>query len=715
MRGNRSIRRFFCIALSLLLGLATILTPTYALAEPAAADLQEGQAGGVVDDPEHGVEGIEWTLSKDGVLKISSEGKDQGLSFVREESPWYPYCLQVKKIVIGRGITALGSRLFEGYTSMESLELCEGVLDIGSLCFADCISLSEVTLPESLQDIGSEAFKNCTWLETIELPKQMRTIGSYGFYGCDQLKTVRFPETLGKMDTGAFEGCTALKAIRVPDGITVLGNSVFSNCISLEEVVFPETLAKIGPYTFNNAKSLTSVHFPASVRQIESAFYACEKLCTLYFDGNAPEIDQSAFVKTNATAFYPSDDATWTRVKLQHLNREIQWVPWDPATGETGAILISDSDVTLASDQIPYDIYHNTELQYPEVSVVCEGKKLVPGKDYVLSVLNGGGAALACYLGNYQLQIVGQGDYCGTVKKSYEIVKAEPRLQFASPYVEKQTDSGPFTNDLTVNEGWYTSYTSSDPGIASVDSYGRVTIHAAGAVDITVNTSENDYYKAGSATYRLSISEPPMPTPTAPPEPTTLPTTVPTPRRTAPPTTVPPPRPTVSPPKTPTPTPTAPPEPTVSPTKTPLPTPTPTPAPSETTIPSEPPKVSKPSKATEKTSGKSDSAPSSGTQKRDRLPKPRIVLRKGKSKTGTHYIKIKVTRYKGKYVQIFLRQKNKKYKRIKLASSVIKRKKSFKLAYTHRGVTLWFKVRTYSKRGGKRSYSPYSREKRVVL
>ncbi len=91
------------------------------------------------------------------------------------------------------------------------------------------------------------------------------------------------------------------------------------------------------------------------------------------------------------------------------------------------------------------------------------------------------------------------------------------------------------------------------------------------------------------------------------------------------------------------------------------------------------------------------------------------MLKKGKSKTGMRYIKIKITKYKGKYVQIFLRQKHRKYKKIKLKSPVLKKKKSFKLAYTRRQVKLWFRVRTYAKSGGKRYYSPYSKAKGVVL
>ncbi len=657
----------FCTVLSLLFGLLAFPQPSYALAETAAVDRQEGQLGGVIDSP--GAEGVEWRLSEDGVLRVYSEGKDQACNIGREEAPWYPYCSQVKKVVIGPGITELQAYVFEGYTSLESLELCEGMQRVGSFCFADCISLTEIVLPESFRDISDRAFKDCSSLTSVDLPKQMQTIDMYAFYRCDHLKTVRFPETLAKLEISAFEGCSALEAVHLPDGITVLQDLAFSQCKSVKEVFFPETLAKIGNQAFYNATELTSVHFPASVKQIgENSFAGSEKLSSLYFDGNAPEIEKSAFLDVTATAFYPTGDATWTEDVMQDYGGMIRWCPWDPATGELGKIRISDSDMMLVSDRLVFDYYKE---QYPEVTVVCQGKKLVQGTDYVMAP----GKMQPVYPGVYEIKIIGQGEYCGVVTKSFEIEKQEPKMRFVSSYVRKQTNSSPFINELKEwSSDMEMTYTSSDPGIASVDNSGKVTIHGAGEVDITVNVAENEIYKAGSGKYRLKITPPPTPTP------------IPTPK------------------------------------KTPIPTGTRSPTPTETPTEPAPVHLVQVSAAPGRLHSMPLSSPSPGRKitttsgkKRGKWPKPHIMLKKGKSKTGMRYIKIKITKYKGKYVQIFLRQKHRKYKKIKLKSPVLKKKKSFKLAYTRRQVKLWFRVRTYAKSGGKRYYSPYSKAKGVVL
>ncbi len=97
--------------------------------------------------------------------------------------------------------------------------------------------------------------------------------------------------------------------------------------------------------------------------------------------------------------------------------------------------------------------------------------------------------------------------------------------------------------------------------------------------------------------------------------------------------------------------------------------------------------------------------------------KPVIRLSKGRTSIGAKCVKVRIIKYKGTHVQIYIRQKKKgKFVRIKLKKSSIKKnKKLFKLAYTKRGKTLYCKVRTYRKIKGKKQYSEFSKIKRIRL
>ena len=93
--------------------------------------------------------------------------------------------------------------------------------------------------------------------------------------------------------------------------------------------------------------------------------------------------------------------------------------------------------------------------------------------------------------------------------------------------------------------------------------------------------------------------------------------------------------------------------------------------------------------------------------------KPVYTIKKGK-KEGVCYIAVCLKKYAGNRIQIYMKKKGGKYRKIKLKSDRIKRYKGrFKLRYNMKGKTLSFKIRTYRKKGKKKIVSYYSKEKRI--
>nr|MCR4584954.1 leucine-rich repeat domain-containing protein [Lachnospiraceae bacterium] len=79
-----------------------------------------------------------WTLTKDGVLTISGTGE---IEEVNGDS-WK--VVDVKEVVIGNGVTAIGDGVF-GACCMTSVTIPENVTSVGEFGFAGCDTLEEVT------------------------------------------------------------------------------------------------------------------------------------------------------------------------------------------------------------------------------------------------------------------------------------------------------------------------------------------------------------------------------------------------------------------------------------------------------------------------------------------------------------------------------------------------------------------------------------------
>ncbi len=92
---------------------------------------------------------------------------------------------------------------------------------------------------------------------------------------------------------------------------------------------------------------------------------------------------------------------------------------------------------------------------------------------------------------------------------------------------------------------------------------------------------------------------------------------------------------------------------------------------------------------------------------------PKVKITKGK--TGSiRYLTIHLKKYKGKYVQIYMKKKGKRFKKINLLYNKIKKYKGkFKLQYLNKNQKLYFKARTYKLKGKKKIYSKYSKVLRV--
>ena len=161
------------------------------------------------------------------------ENKEDLLNYIIQQSeggiiPWIEYNERIEKVVIGDGITSVGS-----YT------------------FYNCANLSEIKIAGTVTEIGKGAFKNCSKLEKISIPKKLQVIEDETFYSCNSLKKIKIPDEVKKIGEKAFWNCYGITSISFESKIESIGYAAFENCTDLKVLsTIPKSVVKIGDRAF---------------------------------------------------------------------------------------------------------------------------------------------------------------------------------------------------------------------------------------------------------------------------------------------------------------------------------------------------------------------------------------------------------------------------------------------------------------------------------
>ena len=169
---------------------------------------------------------------------------------------------------------------------------------------------------------------------------------------------------------------------------------------------------------------------------------------------------------------------------------------------------VSGLVVTLSAISYTYD----GKAKEPAVTVKDGSIVLSEGTEYTVSYTDNTDAGTAT------LKVIGIGSYKGEKSVTFTIDKADAELIFADSALTKKITDPVFTNVLTKTTDGTLSFKSSNTNVAIVNnSSGLVTIKGAGTATITATAAEGKNYKAGSATYSLTVKALPTPAPTPKP------------------------------------------------------------------------------------------------------------------------------------------------------------------------------------------------------
>lgn len=600
----------------------------------------------------------------EGTVTIAEIGED-----TQKKSACIPDGIRkasVKKLIIKNNISL--SKNCNEYMNLSSVEMEGENSSIWEECFKDLKKLQTVRITGQAT-FKEGCFYGCEALENLYVGSYL-IIESTAFYGCSSLKKLEISGGVRSIGDSAFEGCTSLTQVNIGKKAIEVGKRAFFGCENLKSVELPVYTSKIKQDAFGNCPLLQTIVLPEQLSYVGLGNFTA---CDIYWKGNEVTMQDpeegglSFFEQVTGTMYIPSGSEFWQKQKETYS--EITWEEWKP--------------VIMQPETETYDLMEQWAFQESENGVPVEAGVDDDGVPCIKISFSKRYQRVAFKLPE---QIRAQ-DYATVSIKA----KVGVQLMF-DLWDEELTMENGYAGGTTIVDCTYPFWYPNDDdqikyGTEDVEIYNNY-ISDTGkkasymSIGICYKPEEAEFCGREKIFYIYSITFNPLTSDTKKlvfeskmPEET----------------------PTASPESTPTP----------QPTETPTVSPTPSATPQSTDISSE----NAASAATPAASASMEvAAPLKKQSKR-----PAISIRK-KGNRNLRYVQITVKSSVGSYFDLYMKKKGKKFVRIRLAKNSLKKgKRVVKLAYSQKGYTLWFKVRTYDKINGEKKYRAYSGQKKIKL
>lgn len=274
---------------------------------------------------------ITWKIDSSGTLSFEGEGAipDYGRKLTpwgtqQEEAPRYAF----NKIVIGEGITRIGSGNFCCSQGITEVKLPSTLTSIGDAAFWGMMMAdgTDIIIPNSVKTLGTEAFAQIYNCGKVVMSDQIKTIPYMAFYQTGKTIIVgKNVESINKyafMDTGdycvlqsiIFKNDADYESVNLrPDdgnvdiyrtctgGVAFMGSSIAKKNKTVPAKAGGYDVVKIGSYAFDSNNKLVSVTMPKSVKTIGPyAFYSCSKLANVKMGSDTETISKFAFYGCNS-------------------------------------------------------------------------------------------------------------------------------------------------------------------------------------------------------------------------------------------------------------------------------------------------------------------------------------------------------------------------------------------------------------------------------
>lgn len=203
------------------------------------------------DVPEQGVatsgnyganmgDNITWNFDgSTGTLTLSGSGEMYNLS-PGEGAEWHAYYDKVKRIVINKGISSIGTNAFYGLDQAESIDIPDSVKTIYPGALQGCDGIRELHLPNSLTGIGDDALLFMNECTEFHIDKPETSFYTKDGVLFNNTTLLYYPQN--KMGD----------SYSIPYGTQIVEDDAFTNPRNLTSVYIPETVVKTCSSSFEN-------------------------------------------------------------------------------------------------------------------------------------------------------------------------------------------------------------------------------------------------------------------------------------------------------------------------------------------------------------------------------------------------------------------------------------------------------------------------------
>ena len=186
------------------------------------------------------------TISGEGEMKnLNNSTETENISGGAGTYPWANLQDSITKIVIGDGVTSIGSKAFIAYTNVTSVNIGKDVSEIGVGALSQLSACTIFNVSSENSNFTTDttgalfdhsktkliAFPCGSSATTYEIPDTVTTISYGAFSRAAHLKTITIPadSSLSTIGYGAFAFTTALEKVNlIPASVTTIGDIPFS-------------------------------------------------------------------------------------------------------------------------------------------------------------------------------------------------------------------------------------------------------------------------------------------------------------------------------------------------------------------------------------------------------------------------------------------------------------------------------------------------------
>ena len=584
---------------------------------------------------------------------------------------------QLETLEIQAEKVTIPSNAFQNLTHLTSVKI-PGRVELQEGCFSGCTALSELEIG-TYMEIGSRAFKDCKSLSNLQIACAAKIIGEEAFAGCTGLTGVKITKRAEKIGKRAFYQCEKLSDVSFPIYTTRIEREAFGECSNIKEVVLPQRLTYLGLGNFVN----TDIYWPRTQVKLQTP----------------GEEELSFFEQAAGTMYIPSGDTFWQTRKETYPS--LNWQSWEAPTEEPGI-----ERHYYLSEQLAFtEEENNVKIRacVDEEGVPCTKLCFTRKYQRVAFCMPDG-----IYLGDYdkvsiKARVAGQlmfdvRDEDLLVRDGFSNMDNQPVVNCTYPFFEANDTQGENLTygteevELLDYNGLEAKYMTIGNDYSPTDSETAEKPYEFYIYSVTFQSKSE---AAGTIVFESKMPDDvklETPSPTQTPEASAVPVKTPEPVQTS--------------------------EASAAPVKTLelAQTPEVSEPPEASAVPetSNPTQIPKPAESIQSSASPSKKI-GTGSRTKKKSGRPVISIQKKGGKKH-RYIQITVKSSVGSYFDLYMKKKNKKYVHIRLKKTPLKNgRRVVKLAYSQKGYTLWFKVRTYDKINGKKKYRAYSGQKKIRL